>query len=175
MISYLSGIVTSDGSFTSHTRPASLSINQVVPYVAPFASLTIALPEVNLPPSHALTVINGNMVALCGIDLTGNLLQNAGQSKLRVLMRAPLCTCYGFGIIRGVDIDREEVYINTPLPLSLMQHVNCLVGCIPIPISLLQLNQRNAPYVGGTATLPTSRDPRRGYFRMRYKNKQTTS
>lgn len=175
MISYLSGIVTSDGSFTSHTRPASLNINQVVPYVAPFASLTIALPEVNVPPSHALTVINGNMVALCGIDLTGHLLQNVGQSKPRVLMRAPLCTCYGFGIIRGVDIDREEVYINTPLPLSLMQHVNCLVGCIPIPMSLLQLNQRNAPYVGGTATLPTSRDPRRGYFRMRYKNKETTS
>ncbi|KAK2588191.1 hypothetical protein KPH14_004230 [Odynerus spinipes] len=175
MISYLSGIVNSNGSPTFHARPESLNVNEVVPYVTPFASLTIALPRECVPPSHALTVINGNMVALCGIDLTDDLLQEAGQCKPRILTRAPLCTCYGFGIIRGIDTDKEEVYINTPLPLSLMQHVNCLVGCIPVPINLLQLNQRNVPYAGGNDTLPTSRDPRRGYFRMRYKNRQTTS
>ncbi|XP_035721327.1 polynucleotide 5'-hydroxyl-kinase NOL9-like [Vespa mandarinia] len=175
MISYLSGILNSSGNSTFHTRLTSLSINEVVPYVAPFASLTIALLRECVPPSRVLTVINGNMVALCGIDLTSDLLQEATSSKPRILTRAPLCACYGYGIIRGIDMEKEELYINTPLPLSLMRHVNCLIGSIPVPINLLQLNQPNVPYAGGNDALPTSRDPRRGYFRMRYQNRRTSS
>ncbi|XP_043676111.1 polynucleotide 5'-hydroxyl-kinase NOL9 isoform X2 [Vespula pensylvanica] len=175
MISYLSGIVNSNGNSTFPATSASLSINEAVPFVAPFASLTIALLRECVPPSRVLTVINGNMVALCGIDLTRDLLQDVILSIPRILTRAPLCTCYGYGIIRGIDTDKEEVYINTPLPLSLMRHVNCLIGSIPIPVNLLQLNQRNVPYAGGNDALPTSRDPRRGYFRMRYENRQTSS
>ncbi|KAF7391609.1 hypothetical protein HZH68_011152 [Vespula germanica] len=175
MISYLSGIVNSNGNSTFPATSASLSINEAVPFVAPFASLTIALLRECVPPSRVLTVINGNMVALCGIDLTSELLQDIILSIPRILTRAPLCTCYGYGIIRGIDMDKEEVYINTPLPLSLMRHVNCLIGSIPIPVNLLQLNQRNVPYAGGNDTLPTSRDPRRGYFRMRYENRQMSS
>ncbi|KAF7388933.1 hypothetical protein HZH66_010070 [Vespula vulgaris] len=175
MISYLSGIVNSNGNSTFPATSASLSINEAVPFVAPFASLTIALLRECVPPSRVLTVINGNMVALCGIDLTSDLLQDVILSIPRILTRAPLCTCYGYGIIRGIDMDKEEVYINTPLPLSLMRHVNCLIGSIPIPVNLLQLNQRNVPYAGGNDALPTSRDPRRGYFRMRYENRQMSS
>jgi len=81
---------------------------------------------------------------------------------------------YCIGIIRGVDMERQEVFINTPLSISIMQHVNCLAGCIPVPPALLQLHQ-GAPYVGGNVTLPTSREPRRGYFRMRYQNKSSKS
>lgn len=70
------------------------------------------------------------------------------------------------GIIRGIDTERREVFINTPLPISIMQHINCLAGCISVPPALLQLNQ-GAPYVGENASLPTSREIRRGVFRMK--------
>lgn len=69
-------------------------------------------------------------------------------------------------------MERQEVYINTPLPLSSMQYVNCLAGCIPVPPALLQLHHR-APYVGGNADLPTSRESRRGGFRVKAHKKKT--
>ncbi|KAI4488846.1 hypothetical protein M0804_004344 [Polistes exclamans] len=174
MISYLSGIINSNENSIFCAKSASLNINEAVPYVAPFASLSIVLLQKHVPSSHALTVINGNMVALCSIDLTGDLLQEAVPSKPRILTRAPLCSCYGYGIIRGVDTEKEEIYIVAPLPLALMQHVNCLIGSMPTPVNLLQLNQPDVPYAGGNNTLPTSRDPRRGYFRMRHKDRRTS-
>ncbi|XP_012525433.1 polynucleotide 5'-hydroxyl-kinase NOL9 isoform X2 [Monomorium pharaonis] len=179
MISYFSGLVCdkNDSFHFQNNARSSLNINKAVPYTAPFSSLCI-IPQrlFGVPASHALSVINGNIVALCGIDLTEESSQESDNiSSLRVLtQRSPLCTCYGFGIIRGVDMERQEVYINTPLSISIMQHVNCLAGCMPVPPPLLQLNQ-GAPYVGGDAALPTSREPRRGYFRMRYQNKSNKS
>lgn len=69
-------------------------------YRAPFSSLCI-IPQrlFGVPASRALSVINGNIVALCGIDLTEESSQESeGISDLRVLtQRSPLCTCYGFG------------------------------------------------------------------------------
>ncbi|KAL6437027.1 hypothetical protein ACFW04_004972 [Cataglyphis niger] len=175
MMSYLSDIVRdNDDSLHYHIR-LSHSINQVVPYTAPFSSLCI-IPQrlFGVPASRALSIVNGNIVALCGIDLTEESSQeSANISTLRVLtQRSPLCTCYGFGIVRGVDIKQQQVYINTPLPISIMQHVNCLAGCIRVPPMLLQLCP-GAPYVSGNVTLPTSREPRKGYFRMRYRKKQS--
>jgi len=70
------------------------------------------------------------------------------------------------GIIRGIDTERQEVFINTPLPISAMQYINCLAGCISVPPSLLQLNQ-GAPYAGENAKLPTSREIRKGIFRIK--------
>lgn len=172
MISYLSEIVKDSWNSASRYDPLSLSINEAVPYVTSFASLYISIPRASVPPSHALNVVNGNIVALCGIDMNNNEWQE-GESTAgpRILNRSPLCACYGFGIIRGVDMERREIFINTPLPVSIMRYVNCLMGCIPVPLTLLQSNQhKNVPYVGGNDVLPMSREHRRGYFRMRYQN-----
>ncbi|XP_053999282.1 polynucleotide 5'-hydroxyl-kinase NOL9 [Hylaeus anthracinus] len=176
MISYLSEIIRSPVISMSCYDTASLSITEAVPYVTSFSSLFISLPRTTAPPTHVLNVVNGNIVALCGIDGVDESREIEYTSGLRVLTRLPLCTCYGFGIVRGIDTEREEVYINTPLSPSMMQHVNCLAGCIPVPVTLLQLNQhRNAPYTGGNNVLPTSREPRRGYFRMRPQQAQSNS
>lgn len=169
MISYLSGIVRNNDDSLQYTTEQSFDITKVAPYAAPFSSLCI-IPQrlFGIPASRTLTVINGNIVALCGIDLAEQSSQESDNtSGLRVLtQRSPLCTCYGFGIIRGIDTERREVFINTPLPISIMQHINCLAGCISVPPALLQLNQ-GAPYVGENASLPTSREIRRGVFRMK--------
>ncbi|KYM95710.1 Polynucleotide 5'-hydroxyl-kinase NOL9, partial [Cyphomyrmex costatus] len=177
MLSYLSSIVHNKNDSIQCNTELSFNINEVVPYMASFSSLCI-IPQrlFGIPASHALNVINGNIVALCGIDLTKESPEKSIDiSNFQVLtQRSPLCTCYGFGIIRGIDMERQEVFIITPLPISIMQYVNCLVGCMPVPPTLLKLHQ-GAPYVGGNATLPTSREPRRGYFRMRYQNKNKSS
>ncbi|EGI57243.1 PREDICTED: polynucleotide 5'-hydroxyl-kinase NOL9 [Acromyrmex echinatior] len=177
MLSYLSSIVHDKNDSPQYNTELSFNINEAVPYTAPFSSLCI-IPQrlFGVPASRALNVINGNIVALCGIDLTEDSPKKSTNiSNLQVLtQRSPLCTCYGFGIVRGVDMERQEVFIITPLPISIMQHVNCLAGCIPVPPVLLQLHQ-GAPYVGGNAELPTSREPRRGYFKMKYQNKNESS
>ncbi|XP_011138457.1 polynucleotide 5'-hydroxyl-kinase NOL9 isoform X2 [Harpegnathos saltator] len=174
MISYLSGIVRDS---YNHYENLSVSINETLPFMAPFSSLCI-IPQrlLGVPDTHALSVINGNIVALCGIDLTKESAQvSDNTSSLRVLtQRSPLCTCYGFGIVRGVDMEQQLVFINTPLPISMMQHINCLAGSIPIPPTLLQLSH-GAPYVGGDQTLPTSRVVRKGYFRMRSRKRPNNS
>ncbi|CAD1477115.1 unnamed protein product [Heterotrigona itama] len=157
MISYLSEIVQNSAESAT-----------------PFASLCISIPQASVSPSHVLNVVNGNIVALCGIDLNNNELQaNQTMAGPRILNRSPLCACYGFGIIRGIDMERQQIFINTPLPISIMRYVNCLMGCIPVPITLLQTNQlKNIPYTGGNDVLPMSREHRRGYFRMRYQKVQ---
>ncbi|XP_014478593.1 PREDICTED: polynucleotide 5'-hydroxyl-kinase NOL9 isoform X2 [Dinoponera quadriceps] len=179
MMSYLSRIIRDDYNDPfQHSVGLPFSINEAVPYKTFFSSLCI-IPQrlFGVPASHALKVINGNIVALCGIDLTeeeSSQEPNDASGPRVLTQRSPLCTCYGFGIIRGVDMEQQEVFINTPLPISMMQHVNCLAGCIPVPPVLLQLSP-GTPYVGGNATLPTSREPRKGYFRMKYRKSLSNS
>ncbi|XP_026671327.1 polynucleotide 5'-hydroxyl-kinase NOL9 isoform X2 [Ceratina calcarata] len=177
MISYLSEIVQNSAKSTSRCDALSLSINNVVPYVTSFKSLYISIPSAFVPSSHVLNVVNGNIVALCGIDINDSCLtESQAISGPRVLNRPPLCNCYGFGIVRGVDMVQEEIFINTPLPAATMQYVNCLMGCIPVPINLLTLNQQtNIPYIGGNDILPMSREHRRGYFRMRYQRDENNA
>ncbi|XP_076237496.1 polynucleotide 5'-hydroxyl-kinase NOL9 [Calliopsis andreniformis] len=171
--SYFSEVVANPANSKSCYDSISFNINEIVPYVLSFSSLIISIPRVSVPPSHVLNVMNGNIVALCGIDVEQVESEETEiTSGLRVVNRLPLCPCYGFGIVRGIDTERGEIFINTPLPLYMIQYVNCLVGCIPVPTTLLQLNQhKNVPYTGGNGDLPMSREPRRGYFRMRYQQK----
>ncbi|XP_043279847.1 polynucleotide 5'-hydroxyl-kinase NOL9 [Venturia canescens] len=170
MISYLSQIIKANESATSQLRSLVTSINAVTPYVVPFDALCVSIAGVYV--SQILSIMNGNIVALCGVNMESlvpkNLEDNLEGSYPRVLIRPPLSTCYGFGILRGVDMEKEQLFINTPLPASLMKHVNCLMGCTNVPQSLLQLNEEGAPYTGSVYDLPTSREPRRGYVRTRY-------
>ncbi|XP_017796480.1 PREDICTED: polynucleotide 5'-hydroxyl-kinase NOL9 isoform X2 [Habropoda laboriosa] len=177
MVSYLSEIEQKPGNTMTQYDATSVAFNEAVPYVIPFASLFISISRASVPLSHVLNVVNGNIVALCGIDAETNESEVCEITfGLRVLSRPPLCSCYGFGIVRGVDLEREEIFLNTPLPVSMMQHVNCLVGCIPLPTTLLQSDkQKNVPYTGENDALPMSREHRRGYFRMRYQREQNNA
>lgn len=166
-VSYFSELLPCPGN-SPYYDATLFNIADALPLVAPLSTLVISIPRTFAPPSHALSVINGNIVALCGIDLTNEELQETEASPgPRVLTRSSLCACYGFGIVRGVDMEKEEVYIITPLPASTMQYVNYLVGCIPVPLSLLQLNQQKiVPYTGGNTSVPTSKQPRRVHHRL---------
>lgn len=70
------------------------------------------------------------------------------------------------GIVRGVDFDRGEIFINSPLIGDTMNFVNCLVGSMPIPLSLYPVTQNETPYIGVECDLPTTRQPVRGFCRI---------
>ncbi|XP_015184812.1 PREDICTED: polynucleotide 5'-hydroxyl-kinase NOL9-like [Polistes dominula] len=174
MMSYLSEIINPEDNFMFCAQSASLNINETEPFVIPFASITIVLLQKDVPPSNALKVINGSLVALCGVNWTGVVFPETVPPKPRILTTVPLCICYGYGIIRGVDTEKEEIYIISPLPFVFRQRVNCLIGSITMPMNLLRLNQPNVSHASGNNTLPTSRDPRKEHFRMRRKNRRTS-
>ena len=53
----------------------------------------------SISPTHMLAAINGNIVALCGIDLEANS-TTADKENLNyplVVIKPPACTCYGYG------------------------------------------------------------------------------
>ena len=59
------------------------------------------------------------------------------------------------------------MYINTPLTAIQLQHVNLIAGCLTVPFSLVNSKKLDsAPYAGDRGELPTSRETRRGYFRV---------
>ncbi|CAD6223056.1 GSCOCG00005372001-RA-CDS [Cotesia congregata] len=173
MLAYLSDITkvinNTKSYFTSTSIPAT--INEITPYQISFSSVKISLgfPVV----SHVLSVINGNIVALCGTDFDDDQCDTEKVSYPKVLVRAPLATCYGFGIVRGIDMEQEKIFLNTPLSVDELKYVNCLIGSIQVPAGLRQLNKSGLPYTSGECNLPTSRDPRRGCFHM--KNLKDTS
>ncbi|KAJ8667725.1 hypothetical protein QAD02_009388 [Eretmocerus hayati] len=168
VLSYLSQIIENAGdeSFCSLT---SKTINNIVPYEIPFSSVYISLMKSGVSPTHILAAMNGNIVTLCGVDLDDETSQ-AERESLKypmVVIRPPLCTCYGFGIVRGVCMERRCIYINTPLSLEVLRHVNLLSGCSSVPLSLLKPGDSGVmPYKGDRGELPTSRETHRGYFRM---------
>ncbi|KAK0078908.1 hypothetical protein PV325_001975 [Microctonus aethiopoides] len=171
MLAYLSEVNKHRKYTTLCSDNIQMNINGIVPYQVPFSAVKLSLGHTTTP--HALSVMNGNIIALCGIDSDNEQEQSIEESEPsypEILIRLPLTTCYGFGILRGVDMDQKTMYINTPLSINELKYVNCLIGCMPVPSGLLQLNRTGLPYIGGDYNLPTSRDPRRGYFRMKYRN-----
>ncbi|XP_015112095.1 polynucleotide 5'-hydroxyl-kinase NOL9 [Diachasma alloeum] len=163
MLAYLSDILKPKRGLQDFT-----SINEVVPYEVPFSAVSISLGTPVVP--QILSVMNGNIVAMCGIDSQNENTEPRKVGYPKVMIRAPPSVCHGFGILRGVDMTNEKLYINTPLSLSKLKHVNCLIGALPVPSGLLQLSSPGLPYVGDNPELPTSRDSRRGYFRMRHRH-----
>ncbi|XP_012282160.1 polynucleotide 5'-hydroxyl-kinase NOL9 [Orussus abietinus] len=178
MLAYLSQILQNREKSRMSIYTQVQSITDVVPYKIPFDSLCVSLIRSVVPASHVLAAMNGNIVALCGVDLQNDLTETSAEEEglkdPKVLARAPLSTCYGFGIVRGIDMEKREVFLNTPLSAALLQYVNCFVGCSPIPLNLLQLNHPGAPYSGSHGDLPTSRDTRRGCFKMGYQDQTNT-
>lgn len=83
---------------------------------------------------------------------------------------------YVVGIVRGIDMKSKCIFINTPLDKSQLTHVNFLAGCSPVPFSLLNSNNESnnavTPYKADRGKLPTSRETRRGYFRVDQSKKE---
>ncbi|KAL7307339.1 hypothetical protein TKK_0000528 [Trichogramma kaykai] len=177
MLSYFSKIVD-DRHNKSYCSLSSETINNIVPYEVPFDSVCIALNK-SVSPTHALAAINGSVVALCGLDreqikhTSDEQRYNSKSSRdyPQYVVNAAPSMCYGFGIVRGVDMERLCFYVNTPLNEAELRHVNLLLGCQEIPLPFLRAlamgdTDGPVPYMGPPGVTPMSRAVRRGQFRV---------
>ncbi|CAB0032266.1 unnamed protein product [Trichogramma brassicae] len=184
MLSYFSKIVD-DRHNKSYCTLTSETINNIVPYEVPFDSVCVTLNQ-SVSPTHVLAAINGSVVALCGLDRE-QIKHTTGSSSYeqrynsrsaceypQYVVNATPSMCYGFGIVRGVDMEKRCLYINTPLNEAELQHVNLLLGCQKTPVPFLRAlavggnADGPVPYMGPPSLLPTGREARRreGQFRV---------
>ncbi|XP_072334254.1 LOW QUALITY PROTEIN: polynucleotide 5'-hydroxyl-kinase NOL9 [Scyliorhinus torazame] len=126
-----------------------MPLHSMLPYQVPFSAVALQVLHCDVTPTHILYAANASLVALCRIP-------NAVSSQANgpvVLPQAPICDCFGVGIIRGINLEKKLYYILTPIPVARLKQVNCLLmGAVTIPHSLF----RNQPGVIGEVPYITS-------------------
>ncbi|XP_011502161.1 PREDICTED: polynucleotide 5'-hydroxyl-kinase NOL9 [Ceratosolen solmsi marchali] len=159
LLAYLSQIMeNADKQFLNYTWT---KITDIIPYKLPFSAFCISLQKSSVASTHILAAMNGNIIALCGVDLDNYTSTNYKNSSIypKVLMEPPPYTCYGYGIVRGVNLKQRCIE-------SELQQVNLLAGCMTMPFALQCSDKPTGiPYAGNQGGLPTSREARRGYYR----------
>ncbi|XP_063001271.1 polynucleotide 5'-hydroxyl-kinase NOL9 isoform X2 [Elgaria multicarinata webbii] len=124
-----------------------LPLHSLAPYQVPFSAVALRVIHADVAPAHVLYSANASWVALCQVP--DEIPRKSGGPVL--LTQTPICDCLGFGIVRGVDMDKRLYYILTPVAPENLRLVNCLlIGNIPIPncIFLSQVGiEGEIPYV----------------------------
>ncbi|XP_075981658.1 polynucleotide 5'-hydroxyl-kinase nol9 [Anticarsia gemmatalis] len=91
----------------------------IIPYSINLSSDVNIVTNVAVPREAVLKVINGKIVALCQ-------LATIDKGKVFILQdNAPLC--HGHGLVRGVDLENNMVYMLTPVAAERLRDVNTLM------------------------------------------------
>ncbi|XP_066231012.1 polynucleotide 5'-hydroxyl-kinase NOL9 [Saccopteryx leptura] len=122
-------------------------LNGLTPYQVPFNAVALRVIHADVAPTHILYALNASWIGLCKIldDVRGYV------NGPILLAQTPICDCLGFGVCRGIDMEKRLFHILTPVPPEELRTVNCLlVGAISIPRCVLK-NQHGhegmIPYV----------------------------
>ncbi|XP_006873186.1 PREDICTED: polynucleotide 5'-hydroxyl-kinase NOL9 [Chrysochloris asiatica] len=105
-------------------------IQDLTPYQVPFNAVALRIMHADVAPTHILYAVNASWVGLCRIqdDVRGYV------NGPILLAQTPLCDCVGFGICRGIDMEKRLYHILTPVPPQELRNVNCLlIGAVSIP------------------------------------------
>lgn len=116
------------------------------------ASLSsLKLQHINVNNEDLLPILNGNLVALCDNSVA---------------------KCLGFGIVRGIDVNSDKIYLITPETADTMKNVTTLVmGAIPLPPSFYGTGgyyEGSHPYICRTVRRVTTSIPVRSYRACQY-------
>ncbi|XP_008938506.1 PREDICTED: polynucleotide 5'-hydroxyl-kinase NOL9 [Merops nubicus] len=135
------------GQLQSPDIGAVLPLHSLVPYQVPFNAVALRVIHTDVAPTNIMYAVNASWVGLCRIPD-----EIRCQSEGPVLLtQTPVCDCLGFGIVRGVDIDKKLYHVLTPVPPENLRLVNCLLlGNIAIPNCVLvgqQGVEGEIPYV----------------------------
>ncbi|XP_031469114.1 polynucleotide 5'-hydroxyl-kinase NOL9 [Phasianus colchicus] len=107
-----------------------LPLHSLVPYQVPFNAVALRVIHTDVAPTNIMYAVNASWVGLCRIPDEIRC-QTAGPV---LLTQTPICDCLGFGIVRGVDMEKHLYHILTPVPPENLRVVNCLLlGNIAIP------------------------------------------
>ncbi|XP_015261743.1 PREDICTED: polynucleotide 5'-hydroxyl-kinase NOL9 [Gekko japonicus] len=114
-----------------------LPLHSLVPYQVPFSAVSIKVIHTDVAPAHILYSVNASWVGLCRLPEE----VHCKADRPVFLTQTPICDCLGFGIVRGVDMDKKLYHILTPVAPENLRLVNCLlIGNIPVP-NCVFLNQ----------------------------------
>nr|XP_033777577.1 polynucleotide 5'-hydroxyl-kinase NOL9 isoform X1 [Geotrypetes seraphini] len=140
--------------YLSKMQPVELDqlvpVNSLIPYQVPFHAVALWTIHSDVAPAHIMYTMNASWVGLCRV-----LEDFKHHSEGPILLtQTPICDCLGFGIVRGIDMEKKMYHILTPVPPEKLRLVNCLlIGSIGIPHSILK-NQHGIkgeiPYVTST-------------------------
>ncbi|XP_012329073.1 polynucleotide 5'-hydroxyl-kinase NOL9 [Aotus nancymaae] len=110
-------------------------LHSLTPYQVPFNAVALRITHSDVAPTHILYAVNASWVGLCKIqdDVRGY------TNGPILLAQTPICDCLGFGICRGIDMEKRLYHILTPVPPEELKTVNCLlIGAIAIPHCVLK-------------------------------------
>ncbi|XP_013359709.1 PREDICTED: polynucleotide 5'-hydroxyl-kinase NOL9 [Chinchilla lanigera] len=110
-------------------KPLS-SLHSLTPYQVPFNAVALRVTHSDVAPTHILYAVNASWLGLCRI-----LDDVHGYTRGPILLaQTPICDCVGFGLCRGIDMEKRLYHILTPVPPEELRSVNCLlVGAVSIP------------------------------------------
>ncbi|XP_023555146.1 polynucleotide 5'-hydroxyl-kinase NOL9 [Octodon degus] len=106
------------------------ALHSLTPYQVPFNAVALRVTHSDVAPTHILYAVNASWLGLCRIldDVRGH-----ARGPI-LLAQTPICDCVGFGLCRGIDMEKRLYHILTPVPPEELRSVNCLlVGAVSIP------------------------------------------
>uniref|UniRef100_A0A8D0FBC8 Polynucleotide 5'-hydroxyl-kinase NOL9 n=1 Tax=Strix occidentalis caurina TaxID=311401 RepID=A0A8D0FBC8_STROC len=135
------------GQLQSPDIGAVLPLHSLVPYQVPFNAVALRVIHTDVAPTNIMYAVNASWVGLCRIPDEIHC-QTDGPV---LLTQTPVCDCLGFGIVRGVEMEKKLYHVLTPVPPESLRLVNCLLlGNIAIPNCVLvgqQAVEGEIPYV----------------------------
>ncbi|XP_028922138.1 polynucleotide 5'-hydroxyl-kinase NOL9 [Ornithorhynchus anatinus] len=139
--------------YLGHLQPLELKpifpLHSLIPYQVPFNAVALQVIHTHVAPAHILYAVNASWVGLCRI-LDEVKRQSSGPI---LLTQTPMCDCLGFGIVRGIDMEKKLYHILTPVPPEKLRLVNCLlIGNVVVPQSVF----KNQPGIEGEIPYLTS-------------------
>ncbi|XP_064381419.1 polynucleotide 5'-hydroxyl-kinase NOL9 isoform X2 [Dromaius novaehollandiae] len=107
-----------------------LPLHSLVPYQVPFSAVALRVIHTDVAPTNIMYAVNASWVGLCRIPD-----EVRSQTDGPVLLtQTPVCDCLGFGIVRGVEMEKKLYHILTPVPPENLRLVNCLLlGSVAVP------------------------------------------
>ncbi|XP_041654250.1 polynucleotide 5'-hydroxyl-kinase NOL9 [Cheilinus undulatus] len=139
LLAYLSQLQSAD---PGPVRP----LHSLTPYQVPHTAVALGVTHCEIAPSHMFYAANASLVGLCCL---GEKITSRGGPV--VLSQAPICPCVGFGVLRGIDMERGLYYLLTPVDPSILRKVNCLLlGALSLPSCILTTQpgfEGETPYV----------------------------
>ncbi|XP_028157807.1 polynucleotide 5'-hydroxyl-kinase NOL9 [Ostrinia furnacalis] len=97
----------------------------ITPFEVKLSDLHIGL-NIKITNEAVTKVINGKIIALCQLTTHDN------SGKVFTLRDKPL-VCHGHGLIRGIDLEKEMLYVLTPTPMEKLAVVDTLVYADWVP------------------------------------------
>lgn len=162
---YLTAAMSRDIAYIAHFANAQPKEGEIVPlrkcktYKVPWSTVAVYACGAVVANSDIMYVLNGTMVALCKCNRED--MVESGFGYPLFLKSMPVCECFGYGIIRGIDTIEKLFYIITALPPSTLAHVNAIIkghlSCPPILIYEKSSEISNLPYCQRIHELPDSK------------------